>query len=301
MPEERGAGTLSRCTGWGSWPRGPMGSWWPQQSVCLLGCREPRGDLGDGGVTAVGPVHTLPSTCLQKVEEQPEDADNQRNVTRMGSQPADPGAPVHIPAAPTGPPAEGTVVPSEYLPCVPVCAPLSCPWQLLGNRACLRVVPQLGRKPSAASTRALVALTARARGQHRHCHLPSERCVPAFCKSLQVAREVPRAVLGWPGLSPGAGPGLPSWPPHQEGSAQSAPGCGEAAAGPAGGRSGGRRGGGFPATTRPAPRPPGLCRALPFLLTHWRPCLGSHSVTHSVRCWHAAEQVLQLFSSLFAQ
>ncbi|XP_036095311.1 voltage-dependent N-type calcium channel subunit alpha-1B isoform X3 [Rousettus aegyptiacus] len=74
--------------------------------------KEPRGDLGDGGVTAVGPVHTLPSTCLQKVEEQPEDADNQRNVTRMGSQPADPGAPVHIPAAPTGPPAEGTVVPS---------------------------------------------------------------------------------------------------------------------------------------------------------------------------------------------
>lgn len=67
----------------------------------------------------VGPVHTLPSTCLQKVEEQPEDADNQRNVTRMGSQPSELSTTVHIPVTLTGPPEETTVVPSEYLP-VPV-------------------------------------------------------------------------------------------------------------------------------------------------------------------------------------
>ncbi|XP_011368248.1 voltage-dependent N-type calcium channel subunit alpha-1B [Pteropus vampyrus] len=89
-----------------------MGTWRLQQSACLLGCREPCGDLGDSGAMAVGPVHALPSTCPQKAEEQPEDADNQRNVTRMGSQPTDPGAPAHVPAVPTGPPAEGTVVPS---------------------------------------------------------------------------------------------------------------------------------------------------------------------------------------------
>lgn len=64
----------------------------------------------------VGPVHALPSTCLQKVEEQPEDADNQRNVTRMGSQPSDPSTTVPIPVMLTGPPGETTVVPSEYLP-----------------------------------------------------------------------------------------------------------------------------------------------------------------------------------------
>ena len=82
----------------------------------------------------VGPVHALPSTCLQKVEEQPEDADNQRNVTRMGSQPSDLSATVHIPVTLTGPPGETTVVPSEYLPVSAgqgppyagtVCSPLS--------------------------------------------------------------------------------------------------------------------------------------------------------------------------------
>ncbi|XP_045419130.1 voltage-dependent N-type calcium channel subunit alpha-1B isoform X2 [Lemur catta] len=69
-------------------------------------------DLEAGGTMGVGPVHTLPSTCLQKVEEQPEDADNQRNVTRMGSQPSDPSTAVHIPVTLTGPPGETTVVPS---------------------------------------------------------------------------------------------------------------------------------------------------------------------------------------------
>ncbi|KAL4688346.1 hypothetical protein H8959_004598, partial [Pygathrix nigripes] len=53
-----------------------------------------------------------PSTCLQKVEEQPEDADNQRNVTRMGSQPPDASTVVHVPVMLTGPPGEATVVPS---------------------------------------------------------------------------------------------------------------------------------------------------------------------------------------------
>ncbi|EGW02691.1 Voltage-dependent N-type calcium channel subunit alpha-1B [Cricetulus griseus] len=47
-----------------------------------------------------------------KVEEQPEDADNQRNVTRMGSQPSDPSTTVHVPVTLTGPPGETTVVPS---------------------------------------------------------------------------------------------------------------------------------------------------------------------------------------------
>ncbi|XP_077627657.1 voltage-dependent N-type calcium channel subunit alpha-1B [Crocuta crocuta] len=73
---------------------------------------EPHCDLEAGEVTGVGPVHALPSTCLQKVEEQPEDADNQRNVTRMGSQPSDLSATVHIPVTLTGPPGETTVVPS---------------------------------------------------------------------------------------------------------------------------------------------------------------------------------------------
>ncbi|XP_073908794.1 voltage-dependent N-type calcium channel subunit alpha-1B isoform X10 [Castor canadensis] len=74
--------------------------------------KEPHCDLEASGVTGVGPVHTLPSTCLQKVEEQPEDADNQRNVTRMGSQPADLSTAVHIPVTLTSPPGESTVVPS---------------------------------------------------------------------------------------------------------------------------------------------------------------------------------------------
>lgn len=84
--------------------------------MCILGCREPHCDLEASGIVGVGLVHALPSTCVQKVEEQPEDADNQRNVTRMGSQPSDPSATVHIPVSLTTPPGETTVVPSEYLP-----------------------------------------------------------------------------------------------------------------------------------------------------------------------------------------
>lgn len=257
--DEKPCGGLRDGTGWGSCFRGPRGAWQPQHSVCLLACREPRGDLGDGGAMAVGPVHALPSTCLQRVEEQPEDADNQRNVTRMGSQPADPGAPVHVPAVPAGPPAEGTVVPSEYLLCVPVCRPLSCPRQLLGNGACLRVVPQLGRKPCAVSVRALTALASRARGQCRHCYLSPELCVPYFRKPLQVTREAP-------GTQPGAGPGLPSWAASSGSQSTERQGCREVAAGSAGctgGRHGGRRALIFPATRPRCSRPPGLCELPP--------------------------------------
>nr|XP_038960318.1 voltage-dependent N-type calcium channel subunit alpha-1B isoform X13 [Rattus norvegicus] len=74
--------------------------------------KEPRCDLEAIAVTGVGSLHMLPSTCLQKVDEQPEDADNQRNVTRMGSQPSDPSTTVHVPVTLTGPPGEATVVPS---------------------------------------------------------------------------------------------------------------------------------------------------------------------------------------------
>uniref|UniRef100_A0A8C2V571 Voltage-dependent N-type calcium channel subunit alpha n=1 Tax=Chinchilla lanigera TaxID=34839 RepID=A0A8C2V571_CHILA len=81
-------------------------------SMCVLGCRETHCDLEAGGLMGVGTVHTLPSTCLQKVEEQPEDADNQRNVTRMGGQPSDPSTTVHPPVTLTGPAGETTAVPS---------------------------------------------------------------------------------------------------------------------------------------------------------------------------------------------
>lgn len=98
----------------------------------------------------VGPVHTLPSTCLQKVEEQPEDADNQRNVTRMGSQPSELSTTVHIPVTLTGPPEETTVVPSEYLPVPvghallsPLLSSVSAAW---GQSMPLQLVPQPGDK-----------------------------------------------------------------------------------------------------------------------------------------------------------
>ena len=59
-------------------------------------------------VIGVGPVHALPSTCLEKVEEQPEDADNQRNVTRMealeGSARLSPGRACYLAHPPTGSP-----------------------------------------------------------------------------------------------------------------------------------------------------------------------------------------------------
>ncbi|XP_054440719.1 voltage-dependent N-type calcium channel subunit alpha-1B [Pteronotus mesoamericanus] len=72
--------------------------------------QEPHCDLEAPGATAVGLA--LPSACAQKAEERPEDADNQRNVTRMGSQPPDPSATVQIPVTPTGPAGETSVAPS---------------------------------------------------------------------------------------------------------------------------------------------------------------------------------------------
>ncbi|KFV04449.1 Voltage-dependent N-type calcium channel subunit alpha-1B, partial [Tauraco erythrolophus] len=57
------------------------------------------------------PVHTLPSTYLQKVPEQPEDADNQKNVTRMIQPPLDKTTAVNIPVTITAPPGETTVIP----------------------------------------------------------------------------------------------------------------------------------------------------------------------------------------------
>ncbi|NXH17918.1 CAC1B protein, partial [Bucco capensis] len=57
------------------------------------------------------PVHTLPSTYLQKVPEQPEDADNQKNVTRMIQPPLDKTTTVNIPVTITAPPGDTTVIP----------------------------------------------------------------------------------------------------------------------------------------------------------------------------------------------
>ncbi|XP_037707101.1 voltage-dependent N-type calcium channel subunit alpha-1B [Choloepus didactylus] len=73
---------------------------------------ELHSDVEASGTMGVGPVHALPSTALQKVVEQPEDADNQRNVTRMGSHPSGLSATVHTPGMLMGPPGESTVVPS---------------------------------------------------------------------------------------------------------------------------------------------------------------------------------------------
>uniref|UniRef100_A0A4X2KZI4 Voltage-dependent N-type calcium channel subunit alpha n=1 Tax=Vombatus ursinus TaxID=29139 RepID=A0A4X2KZI4_VOMUR len=61
-----------------------------------------------GGMVAI-PIHTLPSTCLQKVSEQPEDADNQKNVHRM-TQPSLETLTIRIPVTLTAP-GETTVVP----------------------------------------------------------------------------------------------------------------------------------------------------------------------------------------------
>uniref|UniRef100_A0A5F8G1R5 Voltage-dependent N-type calcium channel subunit alpha n=1 Tax=Monodelphis domestica TaxID=13616 RepID=A0A5F8G1R5_MONDO len=61
-----------------------------------------------GGMVAI-PIHTLPSTCLQKVSEQPEDADNEKNVHRM-TQPSLETLTIRIPVTLTAP-GETTVVP----------------------------------------------------------------------------------------------------------------------------------------------------------------------------------------------
>uniref|UniRef100_A0A8D0L3M7 Voltage-dependent N-type calcium channel subunit alpha n=1 Tax=Sphenodon punctatus TaxID=8508 RepID=A0A8D0L3M7_SPHPU len=73
--------------------------------------KESQCDLGTGGSVSVVPVHTLPSTCLQRVPEQPEDADNQKNVTRMSQPPSDKSTTVNIPVTITAPPGDTTVIP----------------------------------------------------------------------------------------------------------------------------------------------------------------------------------------------
>lgn len=91
----------------------------------------------------------LPSTCLQKVDEQPEDADNQRNVTRMGSQPSDPSTTVHVPVTLTGPPGETPVVPSEYLPVTSGRPSHLSPWcsvLMVGDPACFSEFLPVGEK-----------------------------------------------------------------------------------------------------------------------------------------------------------
>lgn len=139
--------------------------------MCIFGCREPHCDLEASGVMGVGPVHTLPSTCLQKVEEQPEDADNQRNVTRMGSQPPDPSTAVQVPVTLTGPPGETTVVPSEYLP-GPAGQGLPCSGHFasssllfhgsgLGTGGLCDLFPQLERNSFAVSICTLISLAFR--------------------------------------------------------------------------------------------------------------------------------------------
>ncbi|KFW82785.1 Voltage-dependent N-type calcium channel subunit alpha-1B, partial [Manacus vitellinus] len=72
--------------------------------------KENQVELEASGSVSV-PVHTLPSTYLQKVPEQPEDADNQKNVTRMIQPPLDKTTTVNIPVTITAPPGETTVIP----------------------------------------------------------------------------------------------------------------------------------------------------------------------------------------------
>uniref|UniRef100_A0A8C6NFC7 Voltage-dependent N-type calcium channel subunit alpha n=1 Tax=Melopsittacus undulatus TaxID=13146 RepID=A0A8C6NFC7_MELUD len=72
--------------------------------------KENKCEIEASGSVSV-PVHTLPSTYLQKVPEQPEDADNQKNVTRMIQPPMDKTTTVNIPVTITAPPGETTVIP----------------------------------------------------------------------------------------------------------------------------------------------------------------------------------------------
>uniref|UniRef100_A0A8D2LN91 Voltage-dependent N-type calcium channel subunit alpha n=1 Tax=Varanus komodoensis TaxID=61221 RepID=A0A8D2LN91_VARKO len=73
--------------------------------------REAPCDSEAGGSVTVAPLHTLPSTCLPRVPEQPEDADNQKNVTRMGQPSLDKAAVVNIPVTVTAPLGEAAVIP----------------------------------------------------------------------------------------------------------------------------------------------------------------------------------------------
>uniref|UniRef100_A0A8C8SNZ9 Voltage-dependent N-type calcium channel subunit alpha n=1 Tax=Pelusios castaneus TaxID=367368 RepID=A0A8C8SNZ9_9SAUR len=67
------------------------------------------------GTVSIVPVHSLPSSYLQKVPEQPEDADNQKNVNRMSQPPLDKSITVNIPVTITAPPGETTVIPMNNI------------------------------------------------------------------------------------------------------------------------------------------------------------------------------------------
>uniref|UniRef100_A0A8D0BRB2 Voltage-dependent N-type calcium channel subunit alpha n=1 Tax=Salvator merianae TaxID=96440 RepID=A0A8D0BRB2_SALMN len=73
--------------------------------------RESQGNPETSGSVTVAPLHTLPSTCLQRVLEQPEDADNQKNVTRMSQPPLDKTVNVNIPVTVTAPAGDAAVIP----------------------------------------------------------------------------------------------------------------------------------------------------------------------------------------------
>ncbi|XP_077778257.1 voltage-dependent N-type calcium channel subunit alpha-1B isoform X4 [Podarcis muralis] len=77
--------------------------------------REGQCDTEASGSVTVAPLHTLPSTCLQRVLEQPEDADNQKNVTRMGQPSLDKSATVNIPVTVTAPPGEAAIIPMNNI------------------------------------------------------------------------------------------------------------------------------------------------------------------------------------------
>uniref|UniRef100_A0ACB8EZD1 Voltage-dependent N-type calcium channel subunit alpha-1B n=1 Tax=Sphaerodactylus townsendi TaxID=933632 RepID=A0ACB8EZD1_9SAUR len=79
--------------------------------MCNKSTREGQCDTEAGGSVIVAPLHTLPSTCLQRVPEQPEDADNQKNVTRMGQPSLEKTTTVNIPVTVTAPLGEATVIP----------------------------------------------------------------------------------------------------------------------------------------------------------------------------------------------
>ncbi|XP_060551026.1 LOW QUALITY PROTEIN: voltage-dependent N-type calcium channel subunit alpha-1B [Pantherophis guttatus] len=87
------------------------GSWGQRISRTFNLSEESQCDTEAGISVTVVPLHTLPSTCLQRVPEQSEDADNQKNVTRMAQPSLDKSAPVNIPVTVTGPPGEASIIP----------------------------------------------------------------------------------------------------------------------------------------------------------------------------------------------
>ncbi|KAH0615534.1 hypothetical protein JD844_004917 [Phrynosoma platyrhinos] len=77
--------------------------------------REGQCETEVGGSVTMAPLHTLPSTCLQRVPEQPEDADNQKNVTRMGQPSLEKSTTVNIPVTVTAPPGDVAIIPMNNI------------------------------------------------------------------------------------------------------------------------------------------------------------------------------------------